>query len=147
MHPVGPCSPERSGGQDRLGRARRAPREQGEPAVLNDRELSSAIGSTAYDTDGDKIGTVEHFFVDDRTGAPTWVAVSTGLFGTRHSVVPAAEATFSDGSVQLPVTKDAVRSAPSVPDQHLDPDAEAPLRERSEERRVGKECRSRWSPY
>src|SRR5256886_5767225 len=24
---------------------------------------------------------------------------------------------------------------------------ESPLRERSEERRVGKECRSRWSPY
>src|SRR2546425_11156151 len=25
--------------------------------------------------------------------------------------------------------------------------AEQPMRERSEERRVGKECRSRWSPY
>src|SRR5256885_9380118 len=27
------------------------------------------------------------------------------------------------------------------------PDEFAPFRERSEERRVGKECRSRWSPY
>jgi uncharacterized protein (TIGR02271 family) len=96
--------------------------------VLSERELSAAIGSAAYGPDGEKIGTVEHFFTDDRTGAPTWVAVSTGLFGTRHSVVPATDATFSEGSVRLPVTKEAVRTAPSVSDQHLDPDTEALLR-------------------
>jgi uncharacterized protein (TIGR02271 family) len=97
--------------------------------VLSERELAAAIGSAAYGPDGEKIGTVEHFFTDDRTGAPTWVAVSTGLFGTRHSVVPAADATFSEGSVRLPVTKDAVRTAPSVYDQHLDPEAEVLLRQ------------------
>jgi len=97
--------------------------------VLSERELSAAIGSPAYGPDGEKIGTVEHFFTDDRTGAPTWVAVSTGLFGTRHSVVPATDATFADGSVRLPVTKDAVRTAPSVSDQHLAPEDEALLRQ------------------
>jgi uncharacterized protein DUF2382/PRC-barrel domain protein len=96
--------------------------------MLSERELSAAIGSTAYGPDGEKIGTVEHFFTDDRTGAPTWVAVSTGLFGTKHSVVPATDATFAEGTVQLPVTKDAVRTAPAVPGEHLDPDAEALLR-------------------
>ena len=30
---------------------------------------------------------------------------------------------------------------------HADPSSEIPLSLRSEERRVGKECRSRWSPY
>ncbi|ADB72861.1 PRC and DUF2382 domain-containing protein [Geodermatophilus obscurus] len=97
--------------------------------MLSERELSAAIGSAAYGPDGEKIGTVEHFFTDDRTGAPTWVAVSTGLFGTRHSVVPATDATFTEGSVRLPVTKDAVRTAPSVSDQHLDPETEALLRQ------------------
>ena len=97
--------------------------------MLSERELSAAIGSPAYGPDGEKIGTVEHFFTDDRTGAPTWVAVSTGLFGTRHSVVPATDATFADGSVRLPVTKDAVRTAPSVSDQHLAPEDEALLRQ------------------
>ena len=97
--------------------------------MLSERELSAAIGSAAYGPDGEKIGTVEHFFTDDRTGAPTWVAVSTGLFGTRHSVVPANDATFAEGTVRLPVTKDAVRTAPSVSDQHLDPEAEALLRQ------------------
>ncbi len=96
--------------------------------MLSERELSAAIGSAAYGPDGEKIGTVEHFFTDDRTGAPTWVAVSTGLFGTRHSVVPATEATFTGGTVQLPVTKEAVRTAPSVSDEHLDPEAEGLLR-------------------
>ena len=35
----------------------------------------------------------------------------------------------AEGSVRLPVTKDAVRTAPSVSDQHLDPEAEALLRQ------------------
>ncbi len=101
---------------------------RGAGPVLSERELSAAIGSPAYGPDGEKIGTVEHFFTDDRTGAPTWVAVSTGVFGTRHSVVPAGEATFAEGSVHLPVTKEAVRTAPSVSDQHLAPEDEALLR-------------------
>jgi stress response protein YsnF len=96
--------------------------------VLSERDLSAAIGSTAHGPDGEKIGTVESFFVDDRTGAPTWVAVSTGLFGTRHSVVPASEATFTDGLLQVPVSKDAVKNAPHVGGDHLSPQEEAELR-------------------
>lgn len=97
--------------------------------MLSEREVSAAIGSTAYGTDGDKLGTVEHFYVDDRTGAPTWVAVVTGLFGTRHSLIPAAEATFADGGLRLPVSKQAVRSAPDIGDTaHLGPAEEEQLR-------------------
>ncbi|SHH08647.1 PRC-barrel domain-containing protein [Geodermatophilus nigrescens] len=96
--------------------------------MLSERDLSAAIGSTAHGPDGEKIGTVESFFVDDRTGAPTWVAVSTGLFGTRHSVVPATEATFTDGMLQVPVGKEAVRHAPAVHGDHLSPEEEADLR-------------------
>src|SRR3954465_7256818 len=97
-------------------RTRRPPGRsaEGSPPMLNDRELSAAIGGTAYAPDGDKIGTVEHFFVDDRTGAPTWVAVTTGLFGPRHSIVPAVDATFADGRLRLPVTRDAVKSSPHI---------------------------------
>jgi stress response protein YsnF len=96
--------------------------------MLSERELSAAIGSTAYDGSGDKIGTVEHFFVDDRTGAPTWVALTTGMFGTRHSVAPAVDATFTDGDLRLPVTVEAVKTAPHVAGDHLDPTEEAELR-------------------
>jgi stress response protein YsnF len=97
--------------------------------MLSDREVSAAVGTTAYDADGGKLGTVEHFFVDDRTGAPTWVAVTTGLFGTRHSIVPALDAAFTDGALRLPVHKETVKASPQVPDTgHLDPATEEALR-------------------
>jgi len=97
--------------------------------MLTEREVSAAVGGTAYDADGGKLGTVEHFFVDDRTGTPSWVAVTTGLFGTRTSLVPVQSAALEDGRLVLPVTKDAVRSAPEVGEGgHLSPDDEARLR-------------------
>jgi stress response protein YsnF len=96
--------------------------------MLDEREVSAAIGSTAYDASGQKIGTVEHFYVDDHTGAPSWVAVTTGLFGTRHSVVPALDASFADGGLRLPVAVDAVKSAPQLAGDHLTPEDEAELR-------------------
>jgi stress response protein YsnF len=97
--------------------------------MLGEREVSAAVGGTAYGANGDKLGTVEHFFVDDRTGAPTWVAVTTGLFGTRHSIAPAADATFTDGRLQLPVTAEALTSAPSLSGDHLSPAEEDALRQ------------------
>ena len=101
--------------------------------MLSEREVSAAVGGTAYGTDGDKLGMVEAFFVDDRTGAPSWVAVSTGLFGTRHSVVPAADATYADGALRVPVTADAVKSAPQMAGEHLDPADEEAHRKKAEE--------------
>jgi uncharacterized protein (TIGR02271 family) len=96
--------------------------------MLSEREVSAAVGSTAYGTDGDKLGTVEAFFVDDRTGAPTWVALSTGLFGTRHSIVPAVDAAFDEGALRIPVTGQAVKDAPAMAGDHLDPAEEEALR-------------------
>jgi stress response protein YsnF len=97
--------------------------------MLSEREVSAAIGGTAYGANGDKLGTVEHFFVDDRTGEPTWVSVTTGLFGTRRSVVPAVDATFEEGALRVPVTADAVKNAPDLAgEDHLDPAEEAELR-------------------
>jgi stress response protein YsnF len=96
--------------------------------MLSEREVTAAVGSTAYGADGDKLGTVDYFFTDDRTGAPTWVAVSTGLFGSRHSIVPAVDATFADGGLRIPVTAEAVKEAPSMAGDHLDPVEEEALR-------------------
>ena len=96
--------------------------------MVSDQEMSAAIGGTAYGSDGGKLGMIEAFFADDRTGAPTWVSISTGLFGTRHSVVPVADATFTDGALHIPVTADAVKSAPAMAGEHLDPADEEALR-------------------
>jgi stress response protein YsnF len=97
--------------------------------MLSEREVAAAVGTTACDADGGKLGTVEHFFVDDRTGRPSWVAVTTGLFGTRTSMVPVQRASLAEGRLVLPVTRDAVRAAPEVGDgEHLTRDDEGRLR-------------------
>ena len=48
-----------------------------------------------------------------------------------------------------PAVVDIIRFAPTAPFVPLDKlvDPAPPIPPRSEERRVGKECRSRWSPY
>ena len=45
------------------------------------------------------------------------------------------------------VTLEALRHIASLVEQGVPLYGPKPLRSRSEERRVGKECRSRWSPY
>jgi uncharacterized protein (TIGR02271 family) len=96
--------------------------------MLSEQELSAAIGGTAYGSDGGKLGMIEAFFADDRSGTPTWVSISTGLFGTRHSIVPVADATFTEGTLRIPVAADAVKSAPQMAGEHLDPADEEALR-------------------
>jgi uncharacterized protein (TIGR02271 family) len=77
-------------------------------------------GATMVDADGDKIGTVESIYLDDETGEPEWALVNTGLFGTKSSFVPLAQATSSGDQVQVPYEKQLVKDAPRVDtDQHL----------------------------
>jgi uncharacterized protein (TIGR02271 family) len=77
-------------------------------------------GATMVDLDGDKIGTIEAIYVDDQTGEPEWALVNTGLFGTKSSFVPLAQASGSGDQVQVPYQKQLVKDAPRVDtDQHL----------------------------
>ena len=77
-------------------------------------------GATMVDRHGAKIGTVESIYVDDQTGEPEWALVNTGLFGSRSSFVPLAQASGSGDQVQVPYEKQQVKDAPRVDtDQHL----------------------------
>jgi uncharacterized protein (TIGR02271 family) len=77
-------------------------------------------GATMVDPDGDKIGTIESIYLDDQTGEPEWALVNTGLFGTKSSFVPLAQASGSGDQVQVPYQKQLVKDAPRVDtDQHL----------------------------
>jgi sporulation protein YlmC with PRC-barrel domain len=78
--------------------------------------LDDLIGCSVYDHDGDKIGKVKQIYIQDNTGAPTWVAVSTGFF-SEDTLVPLAGARHRPEShtLQVQVVKEAVKSAP-----HLD---------------------------
>ena len=84
-------------------------------------------GETAHGQDG-KLGTIEDIYLDEQTGEPEWVAINTGLFGSKVSFAPLAEATRSGEGVQLPYTKEQVKDAPNAEaDGRLSQDEEAAL--------------------
>ena len=92
-------------------------------------------GRNAVDSDGDKIGSIDEIYMDAETGKPEWLAVKTGLFGSKVSFVPIAEASDADGDVRLPYDKQQVKDAPNAEaDGELSQDEEAsalpPLRAR-----------------
>jgi uncharacterized protein (TIGR02271 family) len=77
-------------------------------------------GRTMVDRDGDRIGSIENIYVDDQTGQPEWALVNTGLFGTRSTFVPLAQANPSGDQVQVPYQKQLIKDAPNMdPDGHL----------------------------
>src|SRR5215203_4569590 len=77
-------------------------------------------GRTLLDLDGGRIGTIDAIYLDDQTGQSEWALVNTGLFGTRSSFVPLAQATQTDQDVRVPYDKQLVKDAPRVDvDQHL----------------------------
>ncbi len=98
--------------------------------MIGSDEIHQVVGSTAYDSDGDRIGTVGQVYVDDVTGDPTWATVDTGLFGTSESFVPLQEAALTDDGLFVAYAKDTVKDAPHVADEgHLSPEEEERLYE------------------
>ena len=92
--------------------------------MTNPNDLQNIMGRTAVDTQGSKIGKIGQIYLDDASGAPQWVTISTGLFGTKESFAPIGGYRLDGDDVVLNVTKDQVKDAPNVDsDGHLD-DAE-----------------------
>ena len=75
---------------------------------------------TMVDRDGSRIGPIDAIYLDDQSGQPEWALVNTGLFGTKASFVPLAQATQTGSDVGVPYDKQLVKDAPRVdPDGHL----------------------------
>jgi uncharacterized protein (TIGR02271 family) len=91
-------------------------------------ELTSWRGREVRDSDGNKIGSVEEVYLDDQTGKPEWLAVKTGLFGSKQSFVPIEGASPSGDAISVSYAKDQVKDAPGVdPDGELSQDEERRL--------------------
>jgi uncharacterized protein (TIGR02271 family) len=91
-------------------------------------EVKAWRGGTVVDREGDKIGSIDEVYMDEDTGSPEWLAVKTGMFGTRLSFVPLAEASRSGDEVRVPYEKAQVKDAPGVdPDGELSQQEEASL--------------------
>jgi uncharacterized protein (TIGR02271 family) len=85
-------------------------------------------GSTAVDTHGEKIGTIEEIYLDRETGKPEWLAVKTGMFGSKVSFIPVAETSTAGGEVRVPYDKQQVKDAPKAEaDGDLSQEEEASL--------------------
>jgi uncharacterized protein (TIGR02271 family) len=83
-------------------------------------DLTSLIGHHVYDAEGNKLGTAGSIYQSDMTGAPEWVTVKTGLFGTKESFVPLNGAEADDKGLHVTVHKDRVKDAPRIDeDGHL----------------------------
>ena len=77
---------------------------------------------------GDKIGAVGTFYLDDQTNEPAWVTVSTGLLGAAESFVPLSEATVEGMDVLVPYSRDEVQNSPQVQaDGSITPEEEVTL--------------------
>lgn len=87
------------------------------------------VGYTAYDNEGKKLGKINEIYFDDDTSEPAWITVHTGLFGTKQSFVPLANASVGhDENVTVGYSKDQISDAPRVDaDEHQSVDEENEL--------------------
>jgi uncharacterized protein (TIGR02271 family) len=84
-------------------------------------DLQNMEGQTAVDVNGAKLGKIGQIYVDDQTGQPLWVTISTGMFGTKQSFAPLHGSRPAGGDLHLAVTKDMVTGAPGIEaDGHIE---------------------------
>jgi hypothetical protein len=84
-------------------------------------ELQNMEGQTAVDMNGAKLGKIGQIYVDDQTGQPLWVTISTGMFGTKQSFAPLYGSRSDGGDLHLAVTKEMVTDAPVIEaDGHIE---------------------------
>ena len=96
--------------------------------TLTESAVAAWRGRNAVDSDGNKIGSIDEIYMDAETGKPEWLAVKTGMFGSKVSFVPIAQAGETNGDVRLPYDKQQVKDAPNAEaDGELSQDEEAAL--------------------
>jgi uncharacterized protein (TIGR02271 family) len=77
-------------------------------------EVTDWKGQKVVGNDEQKLGTIHEIYMDEQTGRPEWLAVKTGLFGTKVTFIPLADATAHDDHIHVPFDKDLVKDAPNA---------------------------------
>jgi hypothetical protein len=72
------------------------------------------IDRHVVDNDGHRVGIVVDVYLDDASGYPEWLAVMTGLFGSRLSFVPIGGAVEAGGKVSVAFPKAFVKDSPNI---------------------------------
>ena len=88
--------------------------------MTNFNRIEDLANATAYDVNGDKVGSVQDVYVNDTTGQPDFITVNHGLFGTGSSIVPLRGHSLRNGELHLAFPKDRIEDAPDLDDNgHL----------------------------
>lgn len=76
--------------------------------------IDELVDRDVVDPGGDKIGKVYDVYLDNESGQPEWLAVTSGLFGTKVSFIPLEGASLAEDEVVVAHRKDLVKDAPKV---------------------------------
>jgi sporulation protein YlmC with PRC-barrel domain len=83
-------------------------------ATLTKEHMRELRGAPVVDREGDKIGTLEHIYLDVRSEEPQWIAMKTGTIGGRMMFAPLEAAVIEGNTIQVMVSKEQVESSPEV---------------------------------
>ena len=97
------------------------------PQTMTIGQLTAARGQPVYSADGDKIGKIEDVFVDQETGEPEWLGVSTGMLGTKRVLVPVTGASSYEDGFQVPYASEQVKQTPDIDADEISQENEAEL--------------------
>lgn len=90
-------------------------------------ELMSTRGQPVYASDGAKLGQIEDVFLDNETGRPEWIGLSSGLLGTKRAVVPVAGITRAEDGFRIPYTEAQVKETPDIDSDEISQETESRL--------------------
>jgi sporulation protein YlmC with PRC-barrel domain len=82
--------------------------------MITENPITDIKDRDVYGSDGEKIGRVGVVYLDDDSGRPEWVTINTGLFGTKTSFAPLANAEVIERGLSVPFDKATVKDAPNV---------------------------------
>lgn len=92
------------------------------------KNIKDLFDATAFDSEGEKIGSVKEVFVNDDNGQPTFVEVNHGLFGMGSSLVPLRGHKFTGEELTLAFPKDRIKDAPEFDtDSALTPEQQSEI--------------------
>jgi uncharacterized protein YrrD len=67
-----------------------------------------------FTEDGSSAGKVDDIYLDRDTDNPEWALINTGMFGTRSTFVPLAEARSEGNDIVVPYTREQIKGAPNM---------------------------------
>jgi uncharacterized protein (TIGR02271 family) len=91
--------------------------DEREPSMqtMTAKELNAMVGGTLVGPGGEKIGKIRDVYVDQRSREPEWLAVATGMFGTKVSFVPLSGVRQNNGDeYTASFDKEQVKGAPTA---------------------------------